>query len=122
MPLPKLLARVNRRVFNPREVRKGTRPVLTHVGRTSGTAHRTPMDAHRVNGGFVFFPLYGPECDWVRNVMAAGTARLRIDGEDIALDAPRLVGRDEVAGLVPADVKLPPGPLGVTDFLRMDCA
>lgn len=33
VPLPRWLAQLNKRVFNPREIRRGTRPVLVHVGR-----------------------------------------------------------------------------------------
>ncbi len=117
-----LLARINRRVFNPRQIRKGKRPVLTHVGRGSGTTYRTPMDAHRVDAGFVFFPLYGPKSDWVQNVLVAGSASLRIDGDDIELTSPRLITGEEARSLVPDETKLPPGRMGITDFLRMDLA
>lgn len=50
-------------------MRRGARPVLTHVGRTSGKTYRTPLDAHRVEGGYVFILVYGPRSDWVRNVL-----------------------------------------------------
>lgn len=51
MPVPEVAGQVNKRVFNPLELRLGVRPVLTHVGRTSGTTYRTPLDAHPVDGG-----------------------------------------------------------------------
>jgi len=44
----------------------------------------------------VFIPNYGPRTDWLRNVMAAGTASLRIDVREIELDNPRLVRKDSV--------------------------
>lgn len=120
MPLPRWLARFNRRVMNPREVRSGKRPVLTHVGRSSGRVYRTPLDAHRIDGGYVFFPLYGARSDWVRNILAVGTARLTAEGEDVELDHPRVVARDDVRELLPVGVKLPPGLLRVRELLRMD--
>ncbi|GAB1511362.1 PNPOx family protein [Actinophytocola sp. KF-1] len=46
----------------------GKRPVLTHVGRRSGRTYRTPLDAHPVEGGYVFVLVYGPGSDWARNV------------------------------------------------------
>jgi hypothetical protein len=52
MPYPRWLAKVNKRVFNPREVRKGERPVAIHVGRSSGTVHQTPLDAHHDEGSY----------------------------------------------------------------------
>lgn len=77
------------------ELRRGTRPVLTHVGRTSGARYRTPLDAHPVDGGYVFILVYGSRSDWVRNVVEAGHARLVVDGQDIELAAPRLISDQE---------------------------
>lgn len=122
MPLPRWLARVNRRVFNPREIRKGRRSVLTHVGRSTGREYITPMDAHPVEGGFVIVVMYGSGCDWVRNVMAAGTARLRtVDGE-FALSRPRLLTEEQALSLLPEGLTPPPRRLNVTEYLLMDTA
>jgi hypothetical protein len=60
MPMPRWWGRINKRVLNPREVERGVRPVLTHVGRSSGRTYRTPLDAHPVAGGCVFILVYGP--------------------------------------------------------------
>ena len=60
MPLPRWLAHINKRVFNPMEVRRGARPVLIHTGRSSGKTCRTPLHAHRLPDGYLFIPLYGP--------------------------------------------------------------
>jgi hypothetical protein len=46
MPYPRWLAKVNKRIFNPREVRRGERPVVIHDGRSSATVYETPLDAH----------------------------------------------------------------------------
>ncbi|MGI9642566.1 MAG: nitroreductase/quinone reductase family protein, partial [Acidimicrobiia bacterium] len=80
MAIPKWVAKVNKRVFNPREINKGVRPVLTHVGRKSGNTYQTPLDAHAVDGGHIFIANYGPDSDWVQNILASGTASLRVDG------------------------------------------
>jgi deazaflavin-dependent oxidoreductase (nitroreductase family) len=117
--LPKWLARVNKHVFNPREIRRGSRPVLTHVGRRSGVTYRAPLDAHPVDDGFVFFPMYGTDSDWVRNVLAAGSATLRFDGNDIELTTPRLLPRDEALPLLAPGTKLPPGIVRPDVLLRM---
>jgi hypothetical protein len=66
--------------------------------------------------------VYGSGSDWVQNVLAAGRARLRVDGEEVELAAPRLVGRDEAFGALPDDVARPPKVLRITEFLRMDLA
>lgn len=122
MPMPRWLGQVNKRVFNPRAIAGGRRPVLTHVGRTSGATYRTPLDAHPVPGGYLFVPVYGSGSDWVRNVLAAGSARLRVDGREVALTAPRLVGEDEAFGALSDEVARPPRMLHITEFLRMDLA
>jgi deazaflavin-dependent oxidoreductase (nitroreductase family) len=120
MPLPRWLAQVNKRVFNRIEIKRGVRPVLIHVGRSSGTTHMTPLDAHPVDGGYVFIPMYGTDADWVRNVLAAGAAGLRLGGDEVELVSPRLVRKDDVWDLMPAGTKVPPGIKGKSELLRMD--
>jgi len=122
MPMPRWLAKVNRRVFNPIEVRRGVRPVLIHVGRSSGTTYRTPLDAHPVEGGYVFIPNYGPGSDWVRNILAAGSARLRVEGEELELTSPRMVRKADVWATLPAGTKTPPGIKDDSELLQMDRA
>ena len=120
MALPKWLAQVNKRVFNPMELRKGTRPVLVHTGRRSGTTFRTPIDAHEIAGGFLFIMNYGLSSDWVKNVLDAGTATLEIDGGSIDLVAPRVVPIEEAYPLLPTDTKTPPGWVGVDECLLLN--
>ncbi|WP_219507331.1 nitroreductase family deazaflavin-dependent oxidoreductase [Nonomuraea ceibae] len=120
MPMPLWWGRLNKRVFNPRAVARGSWPVLTHVGRVSGATYRTPLDAHPVDGGYLFVLVYGSGTDWVRNILAAGEARLRVGGKEVALTAPRVVGREEAFRALPAGVRRPPRLLRITEFLRMD--
>jgi deazaflavin-dependent oxidoreductase (nitroreductase family) len=120
MPMPRWWGHVNKRVFNPRAIASGKWPVLTHIGRTSGTTYRTPMDAHPVDGGYLFVLVYGSGSDWVRNVLAAGRARLSIDGREVELAAPRLVGEGEAFSVLADDLARPPKVLRITEFLRMD--
>lgn len=120
MPLPRWLAHINKRVFNPIEVRRGARPVLIHMGRSSGKTYRTPLDAHPLPGGYLFIPLYGPRTDWVRNVMAAQGARLSVDGQEIELRSPRLVKKKDIWPLVPTTNKSYPGISSESQLLRMD--
>lgn len=120
MPMPRWWTKINKRVFNPLELRRGARPVLTHVGRRSGQTYRTPLDAHPVDGGYVFILVYGSQSDWVRNVLAAGHARLTIAGGIVELTAPRLVDEDEAWRALPDSVKRPPRVLRIGEYLRMD--
>jgi deazaflavin-dependent oxidoreductase (nitroreductase family) len=120
MPLPRWLAEVNKRVFNRWELKRGVRPVLIHVGRTSGKTYETPLDAHRVEGGYIFICNYGSRSDWVQNVLAAGAARLRIGDTESELVEPRLLAAEEAIEQLPAGTKTPPRSMNVTEFLRMD--
>ena len=120
MPMPRWLAHINKRVFNPMEVRRGARPVLIHTGRTSGKTYRTPLDAHSLPDGYLFIPLYGPRTDWVKNVLAAQAARLCIDGHEIELQSPRLVKKGDVWSQVPPTTEKSPGISNESELLRMD--
>lgn len=121
MPMPRWWAQINKRLFNPRAIARGTWPVLTHIGRVSGTTYSTPLDAYPVDGGYLFVPVYGSGSDWVRNVLAADRARLRVaDGREMDLAAPRLVGENEAFATLSEEVARPPKLLRITEFLRMD--
>lgn len=58
------------------------------------------MDAFPVDNGFLFIGLYGPKTDWIRNVMASGSASVRYEGETIPLERPRLASRDEAESML----------------------
>ena len=120
MPMPRWWGQINKRVFNPRELKRARRPVLTHVGRSSGTTYRTPLDAHPVEGGYLFVLVYGSKSDWVQNVLDAGHARLTVNGENVDLTRPRVVDEDEAWQALPPSAKRPPRLLRISEYLRMD--
>ncbi|RBQ16630.1 nitroreductase family deazaflavin-dependent oxidoreductase [Spongiactinospora rosea] len=120
MPMPRWWGQVNKRVFNPRAIAGGKWPVLIHVGRVSGATYRTPLDAYPVAGGYLFVLVYGSGSDWTRNVLASGRARLRIDGRELELGTPRLVGEAEAFRALPEGAARPPRLLRISEFLRMD--
>ena len=120
MPMPLWFGHVNKRVFNPRELKRGVRPVITHIGRRSGTTYRTPMEATPVDSGYIFVLMYGSASDWVQNVLAADSASLRIAGQEIELVSPRVVDEDAAWQLLPSTKKRPPGFLNVDEYLQMD--
>jgi hypothetical protein len=117
--VPKFIGKVTKNVFNPREIRKGKRPVLIHHGRTSGREYLTPLDAHRVDGGFIFIVMYGSDCDWVQNILAEENSVLRVDGSELPLTNPRLIDIDEAGD---AFLSLDPVPKlrAKAEYLRMD--
>ena len=120
MALPRWLAMINKHLFNPLEIKRGAGPVLIHVGRLSGRTYRTPMDAHRLPDGYLLIPMYGPDTDWVKNSIAAGSARLSIRDEEWELGSPRVVKKGEVWLLLSATTKIPSGISDQSDLLRMD--
>ena len=81
--------------------------------------YHTPLDAHRVDGGFVFILMYGVESDWVQNVLAAGSARLEVDGQVVELTDPELIDADEAFRRLPPDTKRPPKMLKIDEFLAL---
>ncbi|MFN8108365.1 MAG: nitroreductase/quinone reductase family protein [Thermoleophilia bacterium] len=95
-----------RRFINPRMLRTAGLPgvhtsVIHHVGRTSGREYRTPVDAEPTDDGFVIASVYGTSSNWVRNVLAAGSAVLVSDGITHRLDRPEVVPLAEVADRFP---------------------
>jgi deazaflavin-dependent oxidoreductase (nitroreductase family) len=122
VPVPKWIAQVNKRFFNKMELRRGKRPVIVHVGRKSGKTFYTPLDAHEVDGGYVFFCMYGADSDWVKNVMAAGRATLQIEEDRFELEKPRLISREEAQAQVAAGTNIQPGRIKGIEYLRMDIA
>lgn len=122
MPLPQSLARFNRDVTNhimrPLAAHLPGYALIIHVGRKSGTQYETPVNAFPAGGGYAIPLTYGADAQWVRNVLAAGTATLRVQGTDIPVTAPD-VFHDEARTLVPPAVRVALGALGVSDFLHL---
>ncbi len=119
MAYPRWLAKINKRVFNPGQVRKGKYPVVTHVGRKSGKTYQTPLDAFPTKTGYVLVARYGPESDWVQNVLDAGEATLRVEGTEHSLGSPRLVDLDQALEALTA-AEPPRNFASAEDFLLMD--
>jgi deazaflavin-dependent oxidoreductase (nitroreductase family) len=122
MPAPRWLARFNRGVTNRVLGRLAPRlpgfGVVLHTGRKSRRRYRTPVNVFPRAGGYVIALTYGPEAEWVRNVLAAGGCALETRGRTWRLTEPRLV-HDEQRRSVPAPVRLVLGMLGVADFLEL---
>ena len=95
--------------------------VLEYRGRTSGRRYRTPMNVFRHGDGYVFALTYGPNVQWVKNVLAAGGCDLLTRGRRVRLTDPQLV-HDERRSLMPLPVRLFLGLLGVTEFLTVGTA
>jgi deazaflavin-dependent oxidoreductase (nitroreductase family) len=88
--------KVNRRVVNPRQMRTaGTSGayagIVRHVGRRSGRPYETPVVPLPTGHGFVIVLPYGARPDWVRNVLAAGSATIVHEGRSYDVVDPVLI-------------------------------
>lgn len=71
--------------------------VVRHVGRTSGKRYETPVHAAATAGGFAIALPYGSGSDWVKNVLARGTAAIVYGGRTYSVDEPTIVPLAETA-------------------------
>jgi deazaflavin-dependent oxidoreductase (nitroreductase family) len=105
MRLPDQLARFNRHVTNPvQRLWAGRLPafgILEHVGRKSGKAYRTPLSVFDVPGGYAVILTYGPDRDWVRNLTAAGRAKLVRRGRTVEVTEPEIVTAAQALEFLP---------------------
>jgi deazaflavin-dependent oxidoreductase (nitroreductase family) len=109
---------VTNRLTGPVATRLPGFGVVVHAGRRSGRRYRTPVNVFRRGDRFVIALTYGPDAEWVRNVLASGGCLLETGGRTWRLGQPRLF-RDGARGSVPAPVRLPLRLLGVADFLEL---
>lgn len=125
MPIPRKVARLNRVGFN--RVSKHFTPwlpgfgLVVHRGRRSGRTYETPVNVFPGDDGYVIALTYGPESDWVRNVLAAGGCELRTRGRRVRLVEPRRYHDETRRGIRPVErgvLRL----LGVADFLALRTA
>ena len=93
--LSRRVARFNRAVGNPIQLTYAWLippwAVIEHRGRVSGRSYRTPVNAYRRGSVFAVVVLYGPDSDWVRNLLAAGGGGVVRGGRRYALSGCRVV-------------------------------
>lgn len=65
--------------------------IVHHTGRRSGKIYHIPVIAFRTADGYRIALTYGPESDWVRNVLAAGGCEIETQRRRIALAHPRIL-------------------------------
>jgi deazaflavin-dependent oxidoreductase (nitroreductase family) len=92
--------------------------IIRYRGRRSGKVYRTPMNVFRRGDDYVFALTYGPDVQWVRNVLATGRAELEIRRHRVRLADPAVI-HDPTRHLIPLPVRLILGVMRVSTFLRM---
>jgi len=76
------------------------------------------MNVFKRGDSYIFALTYGPDVQWVKNVLAAGEAELETGGRRIHLRAPELFV-DPSRQLMPLPIRLFLGVMRVQYFLRM---
>jgi deazaflavin-dependent oxidoreductase (nitroreductase family) len=125
MPIPRVVGQWNKVGLN--RVTRHIAPwmpglgVVVHRGRRSGRLYQTPVNVFATAGGYVLALTYGPDTDWVKNVLAAGGCELRTRRGVIRLVSPRLFHDDARRDIRPLErqvLRL----IGVADFLSLQAA
>ena len=123
MPAPRALARFNRRVTNrltiPWVGRLRGFGLIHHSGRRTHRRYRTPVLAFRHGRSVVIALTYGPQTDWVQNVLAEGGCTLETQGRRLRLTRPRLLHEDKHRP-VPPFIGLVLGLAGISDFMQLE--
>ena len=125
MPIPSAVGRWNKAGLN--RVTRHVAPwmpgfgLVIHRGRRSGRQYQTPVNVFPAADGYVFALTYGPDTDWVRNVLAAGGCELRTRGRTVRLVSPRLYHDEDRPGIRPLERQVLRA-LNVADFLSLKSA
>jgi len=125
MPIPLVVGRWNKAGLN--HVTRHLAPwipglgLVVHHGRRSGKVYQTPVNVFPTGEGFVIALTYGPDTDWVKNVLAADGCELRTRGRVVRLTAPRLFHDENRRQIRPLEREVL-RVLGVTDFLSLTTA
>jgi len=91
---------------------------VLHRGRKSGREYRTPVKVFRHGDNYLMSLPYGPDADWVRNVLAAGGCVLVTRGRPVRLVEPR-VFVDRRPAAVPAPLRAVLGWLNASYFIEL---
>jgi len=88
----RLLTRATRSLALRSAGREGSSTsIIGHVGRRSGQRYQTPVVAARHQDSFLIALPYGKRTDWLKNVLAAGSATIVTDGRTYEVDRPEVI-------------------------------
>jgi deazaflavin-dependent oxidoreductase (nitroreductase family) len=96
--------------------------ILTHRGRNSGRAYRTPINVFRRGDAYFVFLTYGSDVQWVKNVLAAGSCSLETRGRVVELVEPELITDPELRPAPPHVRFVERRIAGATQYVRMRAA
>jgi deazaflavin-dependent oxidoreductase (nitroreductase family) len=122
MPIPKVVGQWNKIGLN--RLTRHVAPwmpgfgVIVHRGRRSGRRYETPVNVFAAGDGYIIALTYGPDSDWVKNVLAASGCELRTGGRIIQMGSPRVFRDESRAGIRPVERQVLRA-LNVADFLSL---
>lgn len=116
--------RINRAVINPNALKTAGAAgayasVIRHTGRTSGRQHETPVGAVPTEDGFAIGLMYGSQSDWLKNVLASGSATIVHEGVTYPVDRPGVLAWEAAAHLFPDEHRRGFQVFGVRECLRV---
>ena len=74
---------------------QSTTSVVRHIGRRSGRSYETPVVAVEHDDSLLIALPYGERTDWMRNVLANGTATVVTHGQAYEVDQPQVIPMTE---------------------------
>lgn len=95
--------------------------IVRHVGRTSGQSYETPVQAVPTTDGFAIALPYGPNTDWLKNVLAAGSATIVHDGTTHRVERPEVVAMSAAEALFSPKDRRTHRLFGVEQCLTIRC-
>lgn len=126
-PVLDAVRRMNRALLNPRQMKSAGTPgayasIVRHTGRRSGRPYETPVVATPIEGGFVIALPYGRRSDWLRNVLAAGSATIVHEGGEYRVGGPELLAMETAEEWFPEKDRRGHRMFGVDTALRVRSA
>lgn len=123
MPAPLRVTPYVKRFANPLLVNlagHGWFVELEHIGRRTGTAHRTPLMAFRREGTITIALTYGPDVQWLKNLRAAGGGRMHWRDKMLHLGAPHDLATEDGLARMPQPIRAVLGATGLaTEFVEL---
>jgi deazaflavin-dependent oxidoreductase (nitroreductase family) len=116
--------KINRAVMNPRQMESaGTvgayASVIRHSGRASGRPYETPVGVVATDDGFVIALPYGSQADWLKNVLASGSAEIVNEGHTYRVDQPEIIPTEAAVTHFPSKEQRNLRLFGVDQCLRI---
>jgi deazaflavin-dependent oxidoreductase (nitroreductase family) len=92
---------MSKRFVNPQQMQTAGTPgasasVIRSIGRRTGTPYQTPVGIVAAGEDFVIALPYGTRPNWLRNVLAAGSATIMHEGHTYPVAQPEIVPMSDV--------------------------